>query len=65
MPLMRGNNRNRNHALKDVPSGLVHPVSGEPLFRDEKLLHIVDNPEHESTTTVEYVDMHESSKSTL
>ncbi|KAF9465329.1 hypothetical protein BDZ94DRAFT_391956 [Collybia nuda] len=55
-------NRNRADALRGIPTGGTHPVSGVPRVRDEKMPNMLNNPKHSTSTTVEYLPEHESRK---
>ena len=56
----RPNDKNRQFALANVPSAQPHPVTGEPRVRDEKMLQMLHNPHHSTSTTVEYLPEQES-----
>jgi hypothetical protein len=52
--------RNRDHALKNIPMAGKHPVTGVPRDGDEKLPNMLHNPHHATTMTVEYLPKGES-----
>ncbi|KAF8187781.1 hypothetical protein BJ912DRAFT_969655 [Pholiota molesta] len=59
-PLSGHAERNRDHALHNIPTAGNHPVTGLPRVRDEKLLNMLHNPHHATSTTVEYLPDRES-----
>ncbi|KAF8066892.1 hypothetical protein FPV67DRAFT_1214288 [Lyophyllum atratum] len=63
MSLSNDSHRNRNDALHNIPAPSSHPVTGGERVRDEKMPAMLKNPHHSTSTTVEYLDRHESSES--
>ena len=61
MPPKDGSNRAQALAGINIV-GAQHPVAGFRLVRDEKLANMLMNPNHAASTTVEYLDDHESGK---
>jgi hypothetical protein len=59
-PLSGHAERNRDHALHNIPTAGNHPVTGLPRVRDEKLPNMLHNPHHATSTTVEYLPDRES-----
>lgn len=58
---LSNNDENRSHALYGIPLGDEHPVTGDRRVRDEKIINMLSNPHHSTSTTVEYLPMPESS----
>ncbi|MCJ1246752.1 hypothetical protein MMC30_003961 [Trapelia coarctata] len=56
LPLAEGGQAavNRKNALKGIDPAGTHPVAGWPRVKDEKLPAMLDNPNHDDKTTVEY-----------
>jgi len=54
--------RNRDNALHNIPTAGPHPVTGENRVRDEKMLNMLNNPHHATSTSVEYLPESESHK---
>lgn len=61
-PLSVKSERNRPHALHNIPAAGKHPVTGLEMVRDEKLPQMLHNPHHSTSTTVEYLPAAESCK---
>lgn len=61
-PLAGPSEKNRAHALQNIPTAGKHPVTKEPRVRDEKSLNMLHNPHHSTSTTVEYLPRKESNK---
>jgi hypothetical protein len=59
-PLTGPSEQNRKNALHNIPLPVRHPVTGLPRVRDEKLLNMLHNPHHATSTTVEYLPDKES-----
>lgn len=59
-PLSDHSERNRDHALHNIPTAGNHPVTGLARVRDEKLPNMLHNPHHATSTTVEYLPDAES-----
>ncbi|KAG6816127.1 hypothetical protein H0H93_008504 [Arthromyces matolae] len=62
MSLSSNPDLNRANALRNVPSAPNNPMSNSERVRDEKMPAMLHNPHHATSTTVEYLDKHESNR---